>query len=1084
MELMRVVFGVLISCGVALAACPDDATDLISWTATYGATPGPSANITLTQPMLLDTSVELFGLTIASGGRLVWSRQGNYRLRTHFIRIQNGGELHIGSQFCRFNKKAHITLLGEPEEKLNIPGFGEKFIGVEAGGVLNLYGKEKLSWTKLTKHVKKFDKTRAEIFNHREEPNLFRNQGLYVYHFKEEYPSNFDIENDRGFIKVDSIYRKIAFGDQNKINTAMQDLVNFINNIPDGDIYALATQRHFLRDFKDYTMLYDAIDGLGTNSLRTVEADDAYVAVGKKGDRKSYSEDLESEFGPDGSVEALVVYYNEARERELIVSSVNYPDPYRGRTQFLVVNTLLVRPIISVVDDTWSWKTGDRIFITSTDYDWKQVEEFTVVPCNSPLCSSTTVRLDHPAQYDHYGEIYKRVDMRAEVGLMTRNILIDAVVSEGNNNGGHIKFLYGFKDVQVQGTEITNMGHPLILGRYPLHYHMCEDLANRTLYARNSVIRKNSIHHTQFRCVTIHGTHSARLLDNVCYDTVGHGFFMEDGGEKHTYFRGNLGLGQQDFVGTPVLGQTGAIPTDQGKGPATFWITNPITTVINNVAAGSQGVGMWFVYPDIPTGPSRTKNFMQEMEARRTKIKLLKNNVFHSNANSGLFIDNIEFDNLTVSGYNMYNPLENPKDLSSKPVPAVIERITAYKNRVQNAWVRGTPMIVRDSSFADSLLGAIVIKESDIWVEFSNNIVLGYTDNLGNPKSGETRSFPNEPSKDVTGFQFEKGPVFVTNTWFDDFISTSTYQATALTNKLCFINMNAQNQVENLSFGYNDGPNNRIKFRQLDTCETSEDIDAMFSVKDVGNGLTESTGPNDVTLVVNIPFHVTSQCKVRESWNMAYCPYNFGEIQAIYRTKELLSVYRVDGNSPQKRDLFKKKFLAILGPNGNNFLYLMVFKNGMPAVVHFGGESVTKSDTAVMAYCIPRDSVLSVAYKLDEDRRPTEMVNSLDEVLGDTEGGKFFIDRQVGVIFFKMIHVADYEPGEKASCPTGICHRILVRIVSGNMEDTDCSGRFFAESSYQRPGQGSPTVDNSILQATVTEPPENLGAGSTYPQPF
>lgn len=49
------------------------------------------------------------------------------------------------------------------------------------------------------------------------------------------------------------------------------------------------------------------------------------------------------------------------------------------------------------------------------------------------------------------------------------------------------------------------------LGRYPFHYHMCCDLANRTLYPNPSYLRKNSIHHTQFRCFTIHGTQSAIL---------------------------------------------------------------------------------------------------------------------------------------------------------------------------------------------------------------------------------------------------------------------------------------------------------------------------------------------------------------------------------------------------------------------------------------------------------------------------------------------------------------------------------------------------------------------------------------------
>ena len=69
-----------------------------------------------------------------------------------------------------------------------------------------------------------------------------------------------------------------------------------------------------------------------------------------------------------------------------------------------------------------------------------------------------------------------------------------------------------------------------------------------------------------------------QLLDNVCYDSVGHGFFLEDGGEKNTYLRGNLGLGQRRFVGTTVLDVTGAIPTDAWVAvslthPTEAWVT-------------------------------------------------------------------------------------------------------------------------------------------------------------------------------------------------------------------------------------------------------------------------------------------------------------------------------------------------------------------------------------------------------------------------------------------------------------------------------------------------------------------------------
>lgn len=41
-------------------------------------------------------------------------------------------------------------------------------------------------------------------------------------------------------------------------------------------------------------------------------------------------------------------------------------------------------------------------------------------------------------------------------------------------------------------------------------------------------------------------------------------------------------------------------------------------------------MGIWYVYPDLPTGPSREKDFMQDKEARHTKITLYKNNVQHS----------------------------------------------------------------------------------------------------------------------------------------------------------------------------------------------------------------------------------------------------------------------------------------------------------------------------------------------------------------------------------------------------------------------------------------------------------------------
>ena len=32
-----------------------------------------------------------------------------------------------------------------------------------------------------------------------------------------------------------------------------------------------------------------------------------------------------------------------------------------------------------------------------------------------------------------------------------------------------------------------------------------------------------------------------KILDNVCYDCLGHAYFLEDGAEKYTVLEGNLG---------------------------------------------------------------------------------------------------------------------------------------------------------------------------------------------------------------------------------------------------------------------------------------------------------------------------------------------------------------------------------------------------------------------------------------------------------------------------------------------------------------------------------------------------------------
>ena len=259
----------------------------------------------------------------------------------------------------------------------------------------------------------------------------------------------------------------------------------------------------------------------------------------------------------------------------------------------------------------------------------------------------------------------------------------------------------GFKAYNIEGAELSEMGQSLITGTYPIHFHLCHD----TDTVSSPMVRNNAIHNSFSRCVTIHGSHGIMVIDNVAFDHVGHCFFLEDGGERRTYFEGNLGAGTKQGSLTPGDEQ-----------PTTFWITSPVTTMIGNVAAGSEKVGIWYLFPDKPVGPSRELGFFKNKEARLTPITLFKNNAAHSNEASGLNFNKRLGDNHTIIGCSTYNPRVDPSDKKSNLVPIVLDGFTGYKNRDRNVVMRSTSSELRNFFLSDSLIG----------IYFNRNMFGGY----------------------------------------------------------------------------------------------------------------------------------------------------------------------------------------------------------------------------------------------------------------------------------------------------------------------------------------------------------------------
>src|SRR3954464_15333820 len=248
------------------------------------------------------------------------------------------------------------------------------------------------------------------------------------------------------------------------------------------------------------------------------------------------------------------------------------------------------------------WRVGDEIVLASTDFDPRQAERRTI-----SAIKGNAITLNAKLDYMHFGKITFDVDERGEVGLLTRNVVLQASAdaAEPPFYGGHVMAM-GASRMFVEGVEFQRMGQNLTLARYPIHWHLVGD-------AKGQYIRNASIHDTYNRCVTVHGTNFLRVENNVTYNTVGHCFFLEDGAEHGNEFVHNLAiqikchtsnacaptnlsangesmgsnsLNRATYRADSMSGKDTLLPSDNTV--TAYWITNPDNVFTDNVAEGSN----------------------------------------------------------------------------------------------------------------------------------------------------------------------------------------------------------------------------------------------------------------------------------------------------------------------------------------------------------------------------------------------------------------------------------------------------------------------------------------------------------------
>jgi len=540
------------------------------------------------------------------------------------------------------------------------------------------------------------------------------------------------------------------------------------------------------------------------------------------------------------------------------------------------------------------WKKGQTIVLASTDFDPHQAERRTIAAIRG-----NTITLDKKLDSMHFGKITFDVDERGEVGMLSRNILIQASPDADQTLfGGHIMAMIGSK-MFVDGVELNRMGQNMHLARYPIHWHLIGD-------AQGQYIKNSAIHDTYSRCVTLHGTNYVDVENNVTYNNIGHCFFLEDAVEHGNQFVHNLGILTKCHPDAPCvptnLGPFGSeggknfdsagqnakdilIPSDNTA--STFWITNPDNIYRDNVAAGSDSTGFWFALPEHPTGKFEGTEISAKTWPRRTRVREFKGNTAHSNFDGFLFDRGPRPDGHFAVGGHI--SLVNPADANSPQVESVIEDFTGYKNRNSGMWARGEMHLFKNLKLADNAIGYTHASGNAGRSAFTSRVVdslfVGETENIGNPRTPAEmaygRSLPEPELADfpIRGYEFYDYHHELDNDTFVNFQDNATRKTGAISYLLyTSFGMSSNNTIQHAKF-INAKP---VYFPPMEYKWSNDDYGngpyqtAVFHDKDG----SVSGVPNSYILNndVNDGIAIDGACEIKPTWNAAVCKGDIGRM--------------------------------------------------------------------------------------------------------------------------------------------------------------------------------------------------------------
>ncbi len=260
---------------------------------------------------------------------------------------------------------------------------------------------------------------------------------------------------------------------------------------------------------------------------------------------------------------------------------------------------------VTLLEEPTGWKVGDEVIVTGSRHKSDGVEHHDTEPRHITEIDGTTLKLDKPLEHDHFGS----GEFRSEVGNLSRNVIVESADPDGVR--GHTVYHWGSRG-SISYARFAHLGKRGTLGRYPIHFHLVGNSMRGSSVVGVVVVDSHN------RWITVHGTNYMLIRDCIGYQSVGHGFFLEDGTEVYNVFDRNLGVQARSARRLPKQ----VLEWDPNDGAA-FWWANGRNTHIRNTACENLDYGFRFDSQKTSAFDSNLPVMMPDGEERIVDIRTL-----------------------------------------------------------------------------------------------------------------------------------------------------------------------------------------------------------------------------------------------------------------------------------------------------------------------------------------------------------------------------------------------------------------------------------------------------------------------------